>query len=152
MVFQDGLHTGQRGISGAFAQPVDGGMQATATAQDGGQHIGDGQVVIVVGMKIEMSIGIALLHFAHKLNNLQRIENAQRIGQHEAADAGAAECIHQLEHILGRILHAVAPVFQIDIDLHVKPFGIIYHGLDVGNVLLRRLLQLVGAVLQRALA
>ena len=101
VVFQDGLHAGQRGVAGTFAQAVDGGVQSSATAQHSGQHVGHGQVIVVMGMEIEMSIRITLLHLAHKLNDLQGVEYAQRIGQHEAADTCISKGVHQLENVFG---------------------------------------------------
>ena len=105
-----------------------------------------------MGMEIEMSIRIALLHLAHKLNDLQGIEYAQRVGQHEAADTCIGKGVHQLKDVFGRVFHSVAPVFEVNIDLHVEPLGVVHHRADVGDVFLRRLLQLVGAVFKRALA
>ena len=147
MVFQDGLHGGQRGIAGPLSQPVDGGVQSPAPAQDGSQDVGDGQVIIVVRVEVEVRIGIPLHHLAHILDDLQGIEYAQR-----AADRTAAEGIHQLVHIVGRFLHAAAPVLQVKVRLQALRLGIVHHAKDVGNVLVRRLLQLVTAMLQRAFA
>ena len=101
VVFQDGLHAGQWGIASSLTQSVDGGVQAAATAQHGSQHVGHGQVIVVMGMEIEMSIRITLLHLAHKLNDLQGVEYAQRIGQHEAADTCISKGVHQLENVFG---------------------------------------------------
>ena len=151
MVLQDGLHTRQRRIAGPFTQSVDGGVQSLHTAQHGCQHIAHRQVIIVVGMKIKMRIRIALLHLAHKLNDLQRIEDAQRIGQHETADTGRHQPVHQLKHIVGRILYTVAPVFEIDIHADAQLLCIPKHLPNIRQVLLGRLLQLLRAMLQRAL-
>ena len=52
------------GHSCPFAQAVDRGMDTQATAQHGSQHVGNGQVVIVMGMEVEMHARIAFHHLA----------------------------------------------------------------------------------------
>ena len=151
VVAQDGLHAGQRGVARPFAQSVDGGVYAAASAQDGGGHVGDGQVVVVVGVEVKMKVGVALAHLTQILHGRQRVEHAERVGQHEAPHVRPPERVDQREHIV-RVLHAVGPVFQIDIDGDVLPAGVVHFAEDVGDVLFRRLLQLVFAVSARAFA
>ena len=152
VVFQDSLHTGKRSIAGAFAQAVNGSMQSLATAKYGGKHIAHGKVIVIVGMEVKMGMRIAFHHLAHKLNDLQRVQYAQRVRQHIAADIGLLQGVHQTEHIFRRIFHAVAPVFQIDIHYHILLVGVIHYGQNILDMLFGSLLQLVGAMLQRAFA
>ena len=72
-------------------------------------------------MEIEMHLRITLDHLAEELDDLQWIHHSQGVGQHEAFDPslGGAEggyCIHQLIDIVRRILHAIGPVLQIEIN------------------------------------
>ena len=151
MVLQDGLHTGQRGVSGPLTQTIDGGMQALATTQYGSQHIAHGQIVVVVCMEIKMDIRVAFHHLTHVADELQRIENAQCIGQHDATDADILQTIHQLEDILRRILHAITPILQIEIDRESTLQRHLHVGLNISQMLLRRLLQLLCTVAVRPL-
>ena len=86
MIFQNRLHTGKGSIARPFAQTVDGGMKSFHPTQYSRQHVAHGKVVIVVRMKIEVQVGITFLHLPHILDDLQRIEDSQRIGQHEPTD------------------------------------------------------------------
>ena len=60
-------------------------MYATYASPYGRQHIGYGQVIVVMGMEIEMQVGITGHHLAHELRGLGRREDAQGVGQHETA-------------------------------------------------------------------
>ena len=152
MVFQDSLHAGKRCVARTFAQAVDGGVQTLAATQYGCQHVTHREVVIIVGMEVEMLIRITLHHLPHELNDLQRVQHAQCVGQHIALYVGPDQRIHQLEDIFGRILHAVAPVFQVNIHFHILHICIVHYRQDIFDMLLRRFLQLAGAMLQRPLA
>ena len=151
LVFQYRLHTGQRGIPCPFAQAVDRGMDTPATAQHGSQHVGNGQVVIVMGMEVEVQARIAFHHLADVTQQIQRIQDAQRIRQHETPDFRIFQSIHQCKDIVRRMLHAIAPVFQIDVYGNAQFFGIIQRTTDVGHVLLQRFLQLVRTMVFRTL-
>ena len=152
MVFQDGLHAGKRRIPGTLAQTVNGGVQPLATAQHGCQHIAHRKVVIIVRMEVEMRVRIAFHHFPHEFNDLQRVQHPQRIGQHIPLYVGPDQCVHQLKHIFGRIFHAVAPVLQVDVHLHVLHVCVVHHCQNIFDMFFGQLLQLAGAMLQRAFA
>lgn len=113
LVAQNGLHTGQRCVSCPFAQAVHAGVDARSTAQHGCQHIADGQIVVVVGMEVKVQVGESLHHLSHEADEVERVQNAQRVGQHEASYAAVAQCLHQVKHVLRTVLHAVAPVLQV---------------------------------------
>ena len=57
--------------------------------------------------------------------------------------------IHELIDILGRILHAIRPVFQVEVDAQSFLMCISYLATYVGNMLLGSLVQLCGTMLQR---
>ena len=96
LVLQDHLHTRQRGIATTLTQAIDGDMQSLGTTQHSGQRIRDCKVVIIMRMEIEMGVRVALDHLTEKLDTLERIHDAQGVGQHEASDTTVAELIHQL--------------------------------------------------------
>ena len=152
MVFQDGLHAGKRGIPGTFAQTVNGGVQALAATQHGGQHVAHREVVIIVRMEVEMRVRIAFHHFPHEFNDLQRVQHTQCIGQHIPLYIGLNQCVHQLKDVFGRVFHAVAPVFQVDVHFHVLHIRVVHHCQNILDMLFGRFLQLAGAVLQGAFA
>ena len=151
MILQNDLYAGERRITAPLPQPIHRDVQSAHTAERCCQRVRDGQVVVVVGMKIEVSIGIAAVHLTEKLNDLQRIHDAERIRQHEAAHRGVDECVHQLIYIFGRVLHAARPVFQIQIDLNAFAMGIGHFLPNVADVLLGSLPQLLTTVLERPL-
>ena len=152
MVFQNSLHTGQRRITGTFTQTVDCGMKSLRTTQHSSQHIAHCQVVIIMRMEIEVSMRIALHHLPHIFDDLQRIQHTQCIRQHIPFDICVHQCIHHLEDILRRIFHPVAPVFQVNIHLHILFIGIIHYANNILDMFFRGLSQLTGAMLQRTFA
>ena len=56
--------------------------------------------------------------------------------------------IHELIDIVGRILHTVRPVLQIEVDAQSFLMCISYLATYVGNMLLWGLVQLMGAMLE----
>ena len=94
MVFQDGLHTGKRGIPGTLAQTVNGGVQTLAATQHSCQHVAHREVVIIMRMEVEMRVRIAFHHFPHELNDLQRVQHAQCVGQHIPLYVGLNQYVH----------------------------------------------------------
>ena len=82
-------------------------MNTLGTTEHRCQRVGYRQIVVVMGVEIEVDIGIALDHLAEILDALEGVHDTQGVGQHEAADATVAEGVHQLIDILERVLHAV---------------------------------------------
>ena len=101
-------------------------------------------------MKVEMQIGITLLHLAHILDNLQRIEHTQRIRKHEPTDSTVLQPVDKSKDIFRRILDAVTPVFQIDIDFHPQRMGIFHNLQNVTGMLFKCLFQLIAAMFLRS--
>ena len=101
MVLQDGLDAGEGCVAGPLSQPVDGGMQSFGPAEDGCEDVADGEVVVVVRMEVEVQFGVALLHLAEVLDDLERVEYAQRVGKHEAPYARAGDGVHEAEDVVG---------------------------------------------------
>ena len=152
MVFQNSLHTGQRCITGTFAQTVDRSMKSLRTTQHGSQHIAHCQVVVIMRMEIEVSMRITFHHLPHIFDDLQGIQHTQRIRQHIPLDIRVHQCIHHLEDVLRRIFHPVAPVFQVNVHLHILFIGIIHYANNIFDMFFRGLSQLTCAMLQRTFA
>ena len=100
VVLEDGLHTSQGGVTCTLSQSVDSRVESFASTEYSSQHIAHGQVVVVVGMKIKMHVGISLHHLTHVTDELQRVEHPQGIGQHDSSDTDAFQPIHQLENVV----------------------------------------------------
>ena len=115
LVLQNHLNTRQRCITTSLAKSVHCYMQTFGSAQHCSQRVRHCQIVVVVSVEVEVCIGIALQHLTEVLDALQRIHDTQRVGQHKAANTDVAESIHQRIDIRWRLLHAVAPVFEIQI-------------------------------------
>ena len=151
MILQNHLHTRQRGITAALPQPVHRHVQSLRAAQHGGEGVRHREIVVVVGMEIEVGVGIAFHHLPEVLDALQGIHDAQSVRQHKAPDAAVAEGIHQLIDIEGRILHAVRPVLQVEVHRDTLLAGILHLLTDILDMFFRCLLELLGAVFQRTL-
>ena len=150
LILEDHLYTRQRSITTAFAKSIDGDVQPLGTAEDSCQRVGHRQVVVVVGMEVEVGIGITLDHLTEVFDALQGVHDTERVGQHEATDATVAEGIHELIDIEGRVFHAVRPVFEVEIDGESLLTGIVYLTEDILDMGLGRLLQLFLTMAQRA--
>ena len=83
LVFQDSLNRGQRRIATTLPQPIHRDVQTSCATQHSSQRVRHRQVVVVMGMEVEMYIRIALLHLTEVLDDLQGIHHTQRVGQHE---------------------------------------------------------------------
>ena len=148
LIFQYGLYTGKRSISTSFTQSINSHMQPFCTTKHSSQRITYCQIVIVVRMKVKVSIRIAFYHLPEKLNHLKRIKHSQRIRQHKSLYTCIYESIHYLIHIVRRILHSIAPVFQVKIYVNTPFFCIFQRILYIIYVLFRSLMQLVCTMFQ----
>ena len=137
MIFQDCLHTCERGISRTLAQSVYRCVQPFNAAQHCCQYIAYRQIIVIVRMEIEMGLRITFFHLPHIFYHLQRIQDTQCIRQHKTLDTRIFQSIHQLEYVFGRILYAVTPVFQIDIDGYILLVSIAHHIDDLRQMFLR---------------
>ena len=97
---------------GTLAQAVASGVQAFATAKHGSQHITYSQVIIVMGMEIEMCMRITLHHLLDEIIGLQRVQDTQCIRQHKSLDVSLGKCVHQCKYIVGGIFHAITPILE----------------------------------------
>ena len=125
-------------------------MQSTGTTEYGCQRVGYGQVVVVVGVEVEVGVGIALHHLTEILYHLQGVHDTKSVGQHEATDTRVDESIHHLVNIIRGVLHAVRPVFQVEVHADTQLTGVCHRLADVGDMLAGHLAQLLAAMLQRA--
>ena len=150
LVLQNYLHTRQRCITTTLTQSVHRYVQTFGATQHSSQRIGYCQIVIVMGMEVEVRIGITLQHFAEVLDTLQRVHDTQGIGQHKASDTHIAQRIHQLVNVGGRLVHTVAPILQIQVNGNAFFVGITHLAMDILYVLVGCFLQLLGTMLQRA--
>ena len=64
------LHAGQRGVAGTLSKTIDTSVNAFAAGLYGRQSVGHRQVIVVVGVEIEMDSGEAGHHSADKLAHL----------------------------------------------------------------------------------
>ena len=152
LVVQHGQYTGEGGVPGSFAQAVDGTVHPLYAGKGGREGVGRGQVVVVVGMKVEPQVGVAATHGPAIFQGLERVENAQRVGQHEPLYGFVLQLVDQLVDILRRVLYAVRPVLEVEVDFQSGFPRLSYGCLDVDDMLLYRLFELEGAVLLRAFA
>ena len=136
------LHTRQRSIACTLTKSVHGSMYAFASCLCRSQDICNSKIIIVVGMKVKMHIWIVCHHLTDIQTNLHRIENTQCIGQHIALYRCILQTIHQSIYIVGRILYAIRPVLEIDIDINTLLSGICHNLAYVLNMLLHSLAQL----------
>ena len=104
-----------------------------------------------MGVEVEVGIGITLDHFTEVLDTLQGVHDTQCVGQHESTDTAVAEGIHQLIDIEGRILHAVRPVLEVEVDGEALLTGILHLTEDIVDMGLGCLLQLFLTMAQGAL-
>ena len=103
-----------------------------------------------MGVEVEVGIGITLDHLTEVLDALQGVHDTQRVGQHETTDAAVAEGIHELIDIEGRVLHAVRPVLEVEVDGESLLAGILHLTEDIVDMGLWRLLQLFLTMAQGA--
>ena len=149
MIFQNSLNTRKRCITRPFAQSVYSSVKSFNATQHSSQHVAHSQIIIIVRMEVKMCIRIPFLHLPHILYHLQRIQDSQCIGQHIAFDTRFLQAIHQLKHIVGRILHSIAPVFQIYVHVDILLVSIVYYVDDIRDVLFRSFFKLLRTMLQR---
>ena len=152
VVVQNSLHARQRCVAGSFSESVHSRVNALEAAEHSCRHVGDGQVVVVVSVEVEVERRVTPAHFAEETHGRERVEHAERVGQHEAAHRLLAECIDELVDILGRVFHSVGPVFEVHIHGDAQFLGEADIPADVRDVLFRRFVELKFAVAAGAFA
>ena len=94
-------------------------MQTSRTTEHSCQRVAHRQVVVVVCVEVEVTIGVAFHHLTHVLHTLQWVHNAERVRQQETLYACMGQRVHHLVDIIDGVAHARTPVLEIKI--HVKP-------------------------------
>ena len=84
MVFQHGLHTRNRCVACTFTQTIHTSVDSRTTRHHSTHHVGNRQVVVVVGMIVETQRWEPFLHLSHEARHFHRREDAERVGQHES--------------------------------------------------------------------
>ena len=100
-----------------------------------------------------MGMRIAFHHLAHELDDLQRVSirltcQATYSGGYWSASRRPSD----RNTYSGESFMPLLPVFQIDVHCHILLVGVIHYGQNILDMLFGSLLQLVGAMLQRAFA
>ena len=144
-------HRGQRSIASAFAQSVDGAVNALDAHQSSSESVACGKVVVVVGVEVEMQSRVAVHHTLAVFIHLIRIHDAERVGKHKSLNGQVLQRVHQFIHIVLGGAYAIRPVLKIEI--HLQPLGVrqVHFPHDVGAVLFERFAQLEVAVPFRSL-
>ena len=127
------------GIAAAFAQTVDSHVDTLRTIADCSQRVTHGEVVVVVGMEVEMLVRKACGDILEELSRLCRCQYSERIGEHETLDADVAQRFYHVIHIVGIVAHTVAPVLKVYVDAEASLLRHCHISLDVGNVFVGRL-------------
>ncbi|OPZ96103.1 MAG: hypothetical protein BWY72_01817 [Bacteroidetes bacterium ADurb.Bin416] len=112
------------------------------------QDIGHGQVVIVVGVEVERQVGVAFHHLPAERSGVGRMEDTQRVWQHEMLNGLIFQTVHQEEHVLRGMLNAVGPVLQVNIDADTLGRGQRDFFFDILEMLFRGFAELFGHVLE----
>ena len=151
-VFQNHLNTCQWCIATTLTQTIHGNVKTLGAAQYGSQRVAHSQIVVVMGMEVEVRIRITAHHLAHILHTLQWVQNTQRIRKKEALDRQFYQLIHHHEEIVTTVTHTARPVLQIEIHSESLAQSIVDGLLNMSEMLLRRHLELLGAVLVATLS
>ena len=126
-------------------------MQALYAGTDRLEGVRGGEVIVVVGMEVEMDGRIALRHGMAILPGADRIQDTEGVRQHDPADGRLLQGIHQEENILRRIRHPVGPVLQVHVDFQALGNSDPDVPENVVQMLLRRFAELGGHMAERAL-
>ena len=151
-VFQNHLNTCQWCIATTFTQTIHGNVKTLGAAQYGSERVAHRQIVVVMGMEVEVRFRITANHLAHILHTLQWVQNTQSIRKKEALDRQFYQLIHHHEEIVTTVTHTARPVLQVEIHGESLAQSIVDGLLDMSEMLLRRHLELLGAVLVATLS
>ena len=146
-ILQNHLNTRQWCIAAAFAQTIHGNVKTLGATQYGSQRVAHRQIVVIMGMEVEVRVRITANHLAHVLHTLQWVQDTQSIRKQEALDRQLHQLVHHHEEIVTAVAHTARPVLQIEIYSEILAQSIVDGLLDMIEMLLRRHLELLGAVL-----
>ena len=94
MVVQHTEETGDRSVSGTFAEPVHSGVHSPCAGLDRRCGIGHGEVVIIVSVEVEMPIREFRNHYPHEFSRLLRRKDSKGVRQHESPYPAVFQCIY----------------------------------------------------------
>ena len=143
--------TGKRCISCALSHSVHRKVYALNTGFYCLQYICCSKVVVVMPMEIKMNAWIAGDDLSDEISHFLRLENTQRIGQHNSFNRLCCQKIQVLKNIFRRIPHAVAPIFQVNITFDSFLLCLRKNSRYFCKMLFRCFLQLVLQVIEGAL-
>ena len=141
----------ERDVAGPFAHAVHRHVHAAHAGDRGLEGVGGAEAVVVVPVIIEVAIGKLRDDARDEITNLRRRQQPERIGQHDAPHVHRAQRVDVLVDVVGRSEHAAGPVFQVHVERDAVLHAVLDRPADVVEVLRVRLLQLLAAVMQRAL-
>ena len=126
-------------------------MNCGSAGLHGSHRIRRGQAVVVVRMEIKIIGGKPFAHIADGLGHLSGTHDAQRIGQHDVADIELCQRFDHLVHVISAVAVTVRPVFEVNVEQKIVFERIVDRALDICKMLIKRLAQLLDAVLLAAL-
>ncbi len=112
-------------------------MDTANAGFNGVEYVGNGQIVVVMRMIIEICIGVGFNYFPAIIVGFIGIENSQCVGQHDAVHIFFFQVRNHKVDVLPGTPHAVGPVFQVYVHLYPHFGGVGNHFFDVVQVLLR---------------
>ena len=118
-ILQNHLNTRQWCIAAALAQAIHGNMKTLGTTQYGSQRVAHRQIVVVVGMEVEVRVWITANHLSHVLHTLQWVQDTQSIRKQEALDRQLHQLVHHREEIVTAVAHTARPVLQVEIHCEI---------------------------------
>src|SRR5690606_30751892 len=151
LVPQHHRHLGEGGVARPLPQAVDGAVDGRHPGAHRRHHIGHGETVVVVGVKVEAHPGVAGDHVGEAGVHLVGGHHPQGIRQHHMADADVADPVHQAVDVVAAVPVAVGPVLQVDIDGKPPGQGMGHRQVDALDVLVEGHAQLFAAVFLAAL-
>ena len=129
------LNRSEWGIAAAFAQAVDSHVDPLRTIADSSQRVTNCEVVVVVGVEVEMLVRETCGDILEELSRLCWRQYSERIGKHETLYADGAQRFYHVIHIVGIVAHTIAPILKVYVDAEA---GLLRHrhiSLDVGDML-----------------
>ena len=95
-------HFVERHVAGALAHAVHGDVHAVRPGDGRLERVGSPETVVVVAVEVEMAARKLFDDASDELAHLQRRQQSQRIGQHDALDGHLAERFDVLVDVVRR--------------------------------------------------
>ena len=93
-----------------------------------------------MAVELKLSTRIAVGHCLDVFVGIHRIEDAEGVGQQISQDTLILQTVHHVPHVVAAVAHALRPVLKIEVHVHPFGMGVVDDALDVGNMLIGRLL------------